>query len=324
MAKPWDDTIKRLIALNPAAFLHLFLPDAQFIEALPTKLQQEESEMDSLFLTEVKRDFMLVNFEVQARYDSEMPERLLRYNIITSMQRKLPVTSSVLHLLDDTPISPSPATWEVAGKEETHSFPYHVIELSQYTPEEIIKLSEVALLPLLPFTKGGRSREEIIRMFRLIEQDTTVSEETKQALASIGFTFASLIFERKHSSELAWLIERFHRMYETIDTPIFREIRRMAHEEGIEEGIGKGIGLGIEKGIGLGVEKGRLETARSWLVHLVEVRFKQITPVVQQRVERVTDPEVLEDLMVRISAAQNIEEAEQAISQWDSNRSSEE
>lgn len=307
MAKPWDDTIKRLITLNPAAFLRLFLPDARFIEVLPTKLQQEESEMDSLFLIEVKRDSMLVDFEVQAYYDATMPERLLRYNILTRMQRNQPVTSCVLHLLDDTPIPPSPATWEVAGKQEKQTFPYHVIELSQYTPKEIIKLGEVALLPLLPFTKGGRSRKEITRMFRLIEQDTTVDEETKQALASIGFTFASLIFERRQSSELEWLIGRFHSMYETIDTPIFREIRRIAHEEGIEQGIG------------LGIEKGRLETARLWLVRMVEARFKQLTPMVQQQVERVTEPEVLEDLMVRISAAQNLEEAQQAIVQWEEN-----
>lgn len=92
-------------------------------------------------------------------------------------------------------------------------------------------------------------------------------------------------------------------MHEMIDTPIFQLIR----EEGLEEGIG------------LGVEKGRLETARSWLVHLVEVRFKQLTPVVQQRAERVTDPEMLEDLMVRLSTAQNVEEAQQAISQWEEN-----
>ena len=85
MATPWDDTIKRLIALNPAAFLRLFLPDARFIESLPTKLQQEESEMDSLFLTAIKSDPMPVNFEVQAYYDPQMPERLLRYNNIIGL-----------------------------------------------------------------------------------------------------------------------------------------------------------------------------------------------------------------------------------------------
>ena len=315
MAKPWDDTIKRLIALNPAAFLHLFLPDAEFIEALPTKLQQEESEMDSLFLTEVKRDSMLVNFEVQARYDSTMAERLLRYNIITSMQRKMPVTSGVLHLLDDKPIQPSPATWEVAGKEEAHSFPYHVIELSEYTPQDILALGEVTLLPLLPFTEGGTNREMIVQMFALIDRDTSVDEASKRELWSIGFTFASLLLNHKQKQEqkrkqkqeqsanLDWLLRRFQSMHEMIDTPIFQLIR----EEGLEEGIG------------LGVEKGRLETARSWLVRMVEVRFKQLTPVVQQRAERVTDPEMLEDLMVRLSTAQNVEEAQQAISQWEEN-----
>ncbi|HLH60810.1 MAG TPA: hypothetical protein VKV20_03925, partial [Ktedonobacteraceae bacterium] len=170
MAKPWDDAIKRLIHLRPEAFVRLFLPEAHFIEALPPKLRQEEMEMDNLFRTEFQHHPLLMDVEVQTRYDARMPERLLRYNIITRMQHNAPVVSCVLHLLDDTPIHPSPFTWEVAGKQERQSFSYHVIELSQYTPESIIALGEVTLLPLLPFTKGGKSREVLTHMFRLIEQ----------------------------------------------------------------------------------------------------------------------------------------------------------
>lgn len=108
-------------------------------------------------------------------------------------------------------------------------------------------------------------------------------------------------------------------MHETIDTPIFREIRRMAHEKGIEEGREEGREKGREEGREKGREEGRLETARLWLVRMVEARFKQLTPLVRQQTERVTNPDLLEDLMVRISAAQNSEEAWRAISQWEEN-----
>ena len=219
----------------------------------------------------------------------------------------MPVTSCVLHLLDDTPIHPSPATWEVAGKQEKQMFPYHTIELSQYTPDDLIGFGEVTLLPLLPFTKGGRSREVITRMFRLIEQDTAVDEATKQALASIGFTFASLIFERKQSNELAWLIGRFHTMHEAIDTPIFRELRRMGHEEGIEEGREEGRVEGLLLGL------------RSAVVLMVEARFGELKPLAQRQVEQITSEETLNALLIRIGVAQNIEEAEQALLDWKKN-----
>src|SRR5579875_1358402 len=321
MATPWDDTIKKLIFTNPAAFVRLILPQARFIESLSPLLKQETLEMDGLFLIELDGQLFLLHIEFQTYYDAQMAERLLRYNILARMQYKVPAVSCVIHLLDDTPMKPSPARWPVAGKQEEQVFPYHVVELSQWTSEDLIQLGEVTLLPLLPFTKGGRSRETITQMFRLIEQNAMVSEADKHILELIGFTFASLILERKQSSELDWLIRRFQSMYDILqDTPIFREIRRIAHEEGHEkgrqEGWQEGLQEGRQEGLQEGRQEGQLETARRWLLRMTQTRFRPLTPLVQQQAELITNPDVLEELMVQINTAQNLEEAWHAFSQW--------
>lgn len=93
-------------------------------------------------------------------------------------------------------------------------------------------MGEITLLPLLPFTKGGRSREVLTRMFRLIEQDTTLDEASKREVALIGFTFASLLLQRAQSPELDWLIRRFQDMHVHDLTELAQQqVEQMGSEE---------------------------------------------------------------------------------------------
>jgi len=110
-------------------------------------------------------------------------------------------------------------------------------------------------------------------------------------------------------------------MYDILqDTPIFREIRRIAHEEGHEkgrqEGWQEGLQEGRQEGLQEGRQEGQLETARRWLLRMTQTRFRPLTPLVQQQAELITNPDVLEELMVQINTAQNLEEAWHAFSQW--------
>ena len=96
-------------------------------------------------------------------------------------------------------------------------------------------------------------------------------------------------------------------MHEAIDTPIFREIRRMGHEEGIEEGREAERVEGLLLGL------------RSAVVMMVEARFGELKPLAQRQVEQITSEETLNALLIRIGVAQNIEEAGQALLDWKKN-----
>lgn len=72
------------------------------------------------------------------------------------------------------------------------------------------------------------------------------------------------------------------------DTPIYQEILR--------EGLAEGIEQGIEQGIERGRLEGRLDAFRHVLLIWTEKRFPTLTPLAQERVARIQDIQMLEDM----------------------------
>ena len=48
MAKPWDDSLKKLVHADPQAFVSWFVPGASFIGARPHELKNWTLEVDAL------------------------------------------------------------------------------------------------------------------------------------------------------------------------------------------------------------------------------------------------------------------------------------
>ena len=85
------------------------------------------------------------------------------------------------------------------------------------------------------------------------------------------------------------------------DTPIFQEILR--------EGLAEGRELGIEQGREQGRSEGKLEAFRHVLLIWIEKRFPSLITLAQERVARIQDTQVLDDMIAEMSVAQTIEEA---------------
>ena len=157
MSKPYDDALKQLVEANPQAFVDLLGLDAQVVKAHPSELHEAQLALDQLLEVRQKQGkSFLVNFEFQTQNDYEMGERLLRYNILARHQYHLDVASCVLYLYHDGNIPTSPLYLH-AGNGEVIRFQYHTLELSKMTTQELIALHHQELLPLLPFTQGGRA-----------------------------------------------------------------------------------------------------------------------------------------------------------------------
>jgi len=60
-------------------------------------------------------------------------------------------------------------------------------------------------------------------------------------------------------------------------------------------------------------QKGKLEAQRQTLVSYVEMRFPQIVALAKQQADAIKDPEVLQDLILKMFSAQTAEEAEQCL-----------
>ncbi len=61
----------------------------------------------------------------------------------------------------------------------------------------------------------------------------------------------------------------------------------------------------MEQGLEQGLEQGRLEAARRILLIVTEKRFPALTPLAQEQVARINNLDVIDNLIVAISSAQN-------------------
>jgi predicted transposase YdaD len=288
MAKPWDDSLKKLVQADPQAFVSWFVPDASFTGARPHELKHWTLEVDALLGAQVKGQDMLLHLEFQTYNDPAMAERLLRYNVLARSEHRLPVLSCVIYLLGGGEASPSPLSWILPTGQEVLQFHYQSIELKALLPEEMMRTGLTGLLPLLPLTKNGARREIVETMFgRLLDAK-------KIELVPIGYTLASLAFSRENPGDQDWLFRRFHEMHDILrETPIYQEILKEGREEGLEQGL----------------QRGQLEALRQAVVEVVVERFPKLVRLTKKQVALIEDPEVLRHVLVKVSVAQSAEEA---------------
>ena len=238
---------------------------------------------------------MLVHIEFQTYNDADMAERLLRYNVLVRSEYNLPVLSFVIYLLSDGKVPQSPLSWTVPGGQEVLQFHFRSIELSELLPEDLLKIGHPGLLPLLPLTKGGASREVTQRMF-------TEIEATNQAeLLTIGSTLASLVFSKENPADLEWLHRRLHEMNNILrESPFYQEILQEGREEGLQEG---------------------LEALRQAFLKIVEARFPKLLRLAKGQAAITNDPEELENLIVKVSIAKDAKEAQSLLLNLDEDES---
>jgi len=202
MAKPWDDSLKKLVHTDPQAFVTWLFPGGTFIGERPHELKHWTLEVDALLGVTVSEQEMLLHLEFQTYHDPAMAERLLCYNVLARSEPKLPVLSCVIYLLKDGEALPSPLSWKLPNGQEVLQFHYQSVELAALSPEDLLGWGQPGLLPLLPLTNGGARREIVESMF------SGLLAAKKIELVPIGYTLASLAFSRENRAEQDWLLRR--------------------------------------------------------------------------------------------------------------------
>jgi hypothetical protein len=172
--------------------------------------------------------------------------------------------------------------------QEVHRFQFSAIELAEIEPEELQRVGAKALLPLLPLTRGGK-RHEVVDA--AIASLTASGEVPDAELLVFTFEFASLVFNEEPDRQ--WLKRRFSVFNDILrETWVFQEIM----QEGEEKGLKKG-----------------LEELRQTLLDVVQARFPDLSFLARGQIVFIDDLEVLRSLIVKMSTAQTIEEAQQRL-----------
>ncbi len=278
MPGQWDDSLKMFISENPQDFASWLFEGAQVRGKLLTEFKTRTIDADALLEVMLNGEDMLLQIEFQSTNDPTIGARLLEYNFEAKREHKLPVHSCVIYLKNDGDVPRSPLKWKLPNGQEVLQFHYQSIELGRLPTEALRRTRLTGLLPLLILTKDGATHEVVEEVIAGIEA------AEKQDLLPITKLLASLVFTSESDKE--WIIWRFNKMSDILrETWAYQEI----------------------------VQEGELRALHQALLAVVQRRFPEIIDLTKKQIDDVVEPESLQDLLVNISLAQNVQDAIRAL-----------
>ena len=286
MVKPFDTALKHLLEAHPADYLRLVdLPTNSPIDVIDADLATVSAEADKVLRINDRAPW-LMHFELQASYDGELPQRMLRYNVLLRLRHGLPVRSMVIllrpkadgpemtglvrHLLDNKPYL---------------EFQYGVMRLWR-KPVGAVLAAGVGTLPLVPLAEVGPAElpSVIQQMKQRLGVEATASEQ------AVIWTETYVLMGLRYDQALA--------------NTILKGIREMEESVTYQEIIKKGKAEGKAEG----KVEGQLEEARRILLILGTDAFGQPNAATETAIAALIDPKQLEELIQRISKAKSWQE----------------
>jgi len=329
--KQYDNMMSALIGRNPQAFLDLLYPGSRFVKHYRNKLANTQRQPDAIIeAVRIKTGkIFLAQPEIQTNPDDEMAERLALYQVLLRWDHKqrsesetkskvwVPVSSSVLHLTKAHEKLQVPLHWTAPGEDDEREdkaldFYFKNVEMRDKTPEEILRLDHMELLPLLPATQGGASHEVIEMMMELLLDSPNVE------LAYYGYLVAGLIFKfLRQLDEIEWLQRRYKTMDEKFSaSPVYQWTLEEGIAIGEARGEAKGIAIGEAKGEAKGEAQANAQTLarmRQRVVEIVIEHFSSLIGLANEIVAVIHDPDSLFSLGVNLAQAQSTEEAQELL-----------
>ncbi len=305
-ATPWDTSLKVLLSEKPQDFASWILKGAIVKEKLLTEFTGRKVNADALLNVMYEGEEVLLHIEFQSGNDADMAERLLEYNFRARREHKRDVYSCVIYLRQDGNVPTSPLIWTFTKDKEILRFHFQNIELAKLSADDLRQTNLLGILPLMILTKGGATHEkaeEILTRLQLTEQ---------KDMLQVTYTLFKLVLNEEDQQ---WLERRIQQMYN-----LFREISpykeeiNAAREEGREEGREQGREEAL-KAIEEGLKKieeerqKRLQENRQILVNLVQRLFPSLATAAKNRVDRVTELPVLQEMIMKMFIATTLEEA---------------
>ena len=278
--------MKRLVRRYAKHFARWLVAEAVFVRALDIELQNQQLFADALLEVRLRGEPALLHIEFQAYDDPDMAMRLLEYNVLASRQYEhLPVYSYVIYLRKAGEVAASPLVRGFPTGEDVHHFFFGVIKLWEVPAELFLGTGWTGVLPLVTLTDGGK-RPEVVK--EMIDQLASAEEYDVLAIAQV---LGGLVF--KTGPELAWFRKRFSMFQDILS-------ESWVYQELVEQGVEK-------------ERQQELQRQRQTIVGFVQRRFPEITALAEQQTAKITDPEMLQTVILKLLDAQTIEEARQIL-----------
>lgn len=287
---PWDTLMKLLMRKDAQALASLVLPGIVVGNALDKELKVTNIEADFFFEAYLNGLAIILHIEIQRKQDPEMDRRMWAYNATMDINTGKPVYSIVIYLMQEENLVGSPYVREIPGTGAGHHFTFQVIKLWEIAPEVLKQTEFEALLPLLPLTQAGKSRQTIEDMI------TELQKRNRPDLLTLGYNFAGLIFTNETDQQ--WLRERFRNMQDIMEGSwVYQEMTEKSLEKGRQEGL----------------EKGRQEGLQQAAIKIVAARFPKLEQLAKVIITTITDLDRLDVLIVELSVSSSQEQTKEIL-----------
>jgi predicted transposase YdaD len=282
--------MKRLVRRYARQFVRWLSAEAVFVRALDIELQNQHLFADALLEVMLHGTSALLHIEFQTYDDADMEVRLQEYNVLASRQYEhLPVYSYVIYLRKVGEVAVSPLVRSFPNGEDVHHFFFGVIKLWEVPAELLLGAGWIGVLPLVTLTNGGK-RPEVVR--KMIDQLASAEEYDLLAIAQV---LGGLVF--KAGPELEWFRKRFSMFQDILS-------ESWVYQELVEQGVEKGREEERQQ---------ELQRQRQTIIGFVQRRFPEITALAEQQTAKITDPETLQTVILKLLDAQTVEEARQIL-----------
>jgi len=284
LATPWDDSMKMLVRANPQALVSLLLPGAKFQGEQDKELKARTVEADLLYNVIWRGRKIILHVEFQVEADKNMARRVWKYNVLTDYLTGCPVYSVVIYLVKRGTIVESRYQDEIAGQRRLLDF--QSIKLWEVPAKTLQQKGLEGLLPLLPLTQGGKSRE-------VVEETIVQLQATgHQDLLPLSYAFAALAFTK--AADKLWLKERFDKMHDILEESwAYQEIMGKGREEGHKEGHQQGY--------------------QQAAIDVVVARFPDLETLAKTKITAIDDMQRLQHLIIDLSISSTREQMEQVL-----------
>ena len=274
MAKSFDAATKRLVEYDPMAWL-------RYVGLPGTSVTLEDADLSTItaeadrFLRVSEPDY-LVHIELQASYEVDMGDRMLRYGVLGYVKHRLPIIGVLVML---RPEADGPAiTGEVSYSVDGHtdcwlSFGYRVLRVWEQNPEMLLN-GPLATLPLAPI--ANVSENALSDVVRRMEQriDSDAPQEERGELWTATRLLLGLRYRRSLVRELLKGVQGMK------ESDTYLEI--------------------LEEGAAQAEPRHRADEARRILLRQGTKRFGAPSPQIQAIMEAIASLERLEGLTDRI------------------------
>ncbi|GBD53522.1 hypothetical protein D3800_00630 [Microcystis aeruginosa NIES-298] len=242
--------------------------------------------------------WILIHIEIQSQYEENFPQRMYIYNYRAFDLYQKPVIS--LAILGDERVNwrPDSYNYTIAGCEVSLKFP--TVKLLDY--EENWSELEISSNPFA-----------IIVMAHLKTKATTGKlPEREQWKWKLIRGLYEKEFEREQIIKLFEIIDNMMTLSPELQSSLENKIKQFEEERTMP--LMSNMELrGMERGKEIGKEIGALEKSRDAIKTVLTVRFGQISSEIEEIIGKMTNPTILEELLKLAATANSIAEFKQSL-----------